>query len=104
VGSTHLAMAATKDGGSQTEPTLPGKTIANENGVEIKHYTRSGDHGPAHLHVEGNGPSTKIGMNGKPLKGASELSSAQQDVVNNNQGAIRSAVDKIQRWFKFNQQ
>ena len=91
-----------KDGGSKTEPNLPKKTVANEDGVEIKHFTRSGDHGPAHLHVEGGGESTKIGMNGKPLSGSPELSSTQQSVVNNNLSTIRSAVDKIQRWFGFN--
>jgi RHS repeat-associated protein len=90
--------------GATTEPTLPSKTVASDDGVTVQHFTRSGDHGPAHLHVEGNGPSTRIGMNGKPLKGDAELSSAQKAVVDNNKGAIRSAVDKIQRWFKFNNQ
>ena len=34
------------EGGERTEPSLPPKTIVSENGVEVKHYTRSGDHGP----------------------------------------------------------
>jgi len=102
--SAENSTAVRKNGGATTEPTLPSKTVVSEDGVTAQHFTRSGDHGPAHLHVEGNGPSTRIGMNGKPLKGDAELSSAQQTVVNNNKGAIRSAVDKIQRWFKFNNQ
>ena len=93
-----------KADGSQTEPKLPDKTIANEDGVEIKHYTRSGDHGPAHLHVEGEGAETRIGQNGKPLSGDPPLSSTQRDVVEANKGAIRKAVDQIQRWHRFNQQ
>jgi RHS repeat-associated protein len=93
-----------KDGGSKTEPNLPKKTVVKGDDVEIKHFTRSGDHGPAHLHVEGGGSSTKIGMNGKPISGSPELSSPQQSVVNNNLSQIRSAVDKIQRWFSFNKQ
>lgn len=94
----------TRDGGSRTEPTLPDKTVANENGVEINHNYRSGDHGPAHLHVEGGGDSTKIGMNGKPIKGSPELSSTQQKVVDNNKSTIRRAVDKIGRWLQFKEQ
>ena len=56
-------------GSPRTEPTLPLKTIVKEGEVSIEHYTRSGDHGPPHLHVKGGGPETRIGQNGKPLKG-----------------------------------
>jgi hypothetical protein len=49
--------------------------------VEIVHYTKSGDHGPPHLHVKGGGSETKIGQNGKPIKGSPELTSQQQAVV-----------------------
>ena len=94
----------TKNGGALTEPTLPQKTIVAADGVEITHYTRSGDHGPAHLHVEGEGPSTRIGQNGKPLRGDPGLSSTQRSVVSGNLPAIRKAVDAIQRWFRFNNQ
>ncbi len=109
-GFVHLLSAATSDsgptrknGGATTEPTLPKKTVVEQDGVTVKHFTKSGDHGPAHLHVEGKGPSTKIGMNGKPIKGSSELSATQKSVVDANKSTIRSAVDKIQRWFKFDQ-
>jgi hypothetical protein len=56
------------------------------------------------LHVEGEGPATRIGQNGKPLKGDAELSSTQQRVVDNNKSLIRKAVDQIGRWFSFNSQ
>jgi RHS repeat-associated protein len=87
--------------GSRTEPKLPPKTIVNEKGVTIKHYYRSGDHGPAHLHVEGQGAATKIGQNGKPLTHCPELSASQKAVIESNKGLIRRAVHGIQRWFNF---
>jgi RHS repeat-associated protein len=92
----------TKEGGKFTEPTLPDKTIVNENGVKVEHYTKSGDHGPPHAHVKGGGPSTKIGQNGKPLRGSSELSARQQQVINNNKATIRSAIKKIGRYNSYN--
>ena len=49
--------------GSRTAPTLPPKVIAKEGEVEIVHYTRSGDHGPPHVHVRGGGPETRIEVN-----------------------------------------
>lgn len=33
------------------------------------------------MHVEEGGPSTKIGANGKPIKGSAELSKIQQPVI-----------------------
>lgn len=60
--------------GKYTQPKLPQKTILNKNGVTIEHYYKSGDHLPPHMHVEGGGPSTKIGANGKPIKGSPKLS------------------------------
>lgn len=91
----------TKQGGAITEPDLPAKTIASDGDVEISHYTRSGDHGPAHLHVKGGGPETKIGQAGKPLDGASELTSSQKKVVEANKAKVRKSVDQIQRWKRF---
>jgi len=91
-------------GGTTTEPTLPAKTIVSEEGVTIQHYTRSGDHGPAHLHVKGEGPETRIGQMGNPLKGDPPLSSTQAQVVGQNKSAIRSSVDKIMRWFSYNRE
>jgi hypothetical protein len=57
--------------GATTEPTLPEKSIASDGEVSVEHYYRSGDHPPAHAHVNGGGPSTRIGPNGKPLAGQS---------------------------------
>ena len=90
-------------GGSRTEPTLPDKTIANQNGVTVEHNYRSGDHGPAHAHVVGGGETTRIGQNGKPLKGNPELSRTQQQVVQDNRSTIRKAVGKIGRWLDYNE-
>ncbi|MBX3278166.1 MAG: RHS repeat-associated core domain-containing protein, partial [Acidobacteria bacterium] len=89
--------------GSLTEPTLPPKTIIAQDGVKIVHYTASGDHGPAHLHVKGQGKMVRIGQNGKPLKNNPELSAAQKKVVNENIGTIRRSVDKIQRYHRFHE-
>jgi RHS repeat-associated protein len=70
-----------KQGGAITEPNLPDKTVVKQDGVSVEHYTRSGDHGPPHLHVSGEGPSTRIGQAGRPLSGDPELSSRQAQVV-----------------------
>jgi RHS repeat-associated protein len=96
-----LGMMHSADG-SLTEPTLPPKTIVQEGEVSIEHYARSGDHGPAHLHVKGGGPETRIGQNGKPLKGDPELTPTQRLVVQGHLQQIRSAVDKIMSYFNFN--
>ena len=93
-----------KQGGAVTEPNLPDKTIVKQDGVTVEHYTRSGDHGPPHVHVSGEGPSTRIGQAGKPLSGDPSLSSRQSQVVQENKGTIRKAVDQIGRWFRFNEQ
>jgi len=90
-----------KAGGALTEPTLPSKTVVEQNGVKIVHYTASGDHAPAHLHVKGQGSEVRIGQNGKPLKNNPELSATQKKVVTENKTAIRKAVDKIQRYHRF---
>ncbi|HEY4289739.1 MAG TPA: polymorphic toxin-type HINT domain-containing protein [Puia sp.] len=86
-----------KQAGKFTEPTLPDKTIVSEEGVTVEHYYKSTDHGPAHAHVKGKGPSTKIGQNGKPLSGEANLSAAQQKIISNNKAAIRGALRKIGR-------
>ena len=64
-----------------TEPTLPPKVVAEQDGVKI--------------HVDGGGKSTKIGQAGKPLKGSPKLSSTQQSIVDEFKSEIRSAVNKI---------
>ncbi len=87
--------------GKFTEPTLPNKTIVNERGVTVEHYYKSGDHSPAHMHVGGGGPSSKIGANEKPIKGSPELTKTQQSVIKDNKSAIRSAGQKINNYQKY---
>ncbi|RJT44907.1 RHS repeat-associated core domain-containing protein, partial [Rahnella woolbedingensis] len=96
-----LSCGSTKGNGKFTEPELPPKLVAKQGDVEIVHYTRSGDHGPAHLHVNGGGPETKIGQTGKPIKGSPVPTTKQQAVIDANKSVIRKTVDKIQRWFRF---
>ena len=95
------SVQRTKQGGKFTEPILPEKTIVSQKGVTIEHYTRSGDHGPPHLHVKGGGPETKIGSNGKPIEGSPELTPHQSRIVNANKQDIEKALDKIGRWWRF---
>lgn len=110
--TTTIEMAATifttpRGGGARsstgkyTEPQLPNKTIVDERGITVEHYYKSGDHAPTHFHVKGGGTSTKIGANGKPIKGSAELSKAQQTVIENNKSAIRSAGKKLNNYQKF---
>ena len=96
-----MITAATGLGIQNTPPQLPPKTIVNEGGVKIEHYTRSGDHGPAHAHVIGGGPETKIGKSGKPLKGQPSLKAKQAKIVNRNKSLIRNSINKIRRYIKF---
>ncbi|MEU8699874.1 polymorphic toxin-type HINT domain-containing protein [Streptomyces sp. NPDC048680] len=66
-------------------------TIVNEGGVTIQIY--SNDHAPAHAHVKGPGKlETRIGQNGKPLKGDPELTRAQQQIVDRNISTIRNNI------------
>jgi hypothetical protein len=95
------AARRTKQGGRFTEPDLPPRTIVEKDGVRIQHFTRSGDHAPAHLHVYGGGPPTKIGQAGRPLDGSPALTATQQSVVDASRSALTKAVDQIQRWFRF---
>ncbi len=73
----------------------------NENGVTVEHYYKSGDHSPAHMHVKGKGIDTKIGANGKPIKGSAELSRAQQQVIDANKSKIRKAGNKIKKYQRY---
>ena len=100
--SKSISEKSTKENGSRTEPNLPDKKIVDKDGVVVEHYTRSGDHGPPHMHVKGEGSSTKIGQNGKPIKGASELSSKQSQVVESSKKEIRKAGKQIMKWFDYN--
>ncbi|TFH70995.1 DNRLRE domain-containing protein [Cellulomonas sp. HD19AZ1] len=73
-------------------------TIVNDRGVRVTIRTR--DHGPAHAHVEGRGPRTKIGQNGKPIARSPELSAHQRQVVGDNIKAIRKAVKRYMRAYR----
>ena len=99
--ANNASKPATSKSGKSTEPTLPNKTVAKENGVTVQHYYKSGDHAPAHLHVQGQGSKTRIGANGKPLNGNPELSVKQKEVVDANKSAIRSAANKINQYMKY---
>ena len=85
--------------GLNTEPTLPPGTIIKDGGVTIEHYYHGSDHLPAYGHVKGEGPTVRIGANGKPLKGEPELSPQQKRVVKRNKSKIRSVLNKINHWF-----
>lgn len=56
-------------------PTIPAKSVAIGNGLEIVSNYTSGDHGPPHLHLNhmDGSRTVKIGQNGKPLAGQPEL-------------------------------
>ena len=49
------------------------------------------------------GPNTRVGQNGKPLSGDPELSTPQRAVITENISKVRSVVDKIQRWNRYNE-
>ncbi|WP_062061786.1 RHS repeat domain-containing protein [Aquimarina longa] len=95
------SKSKTSESGQYTEPTLPEKTIVDEKGVKVEHYYKSGDHAPAHMHVKGKGANTKIGANGKPIKGSAELTSSQSKVIEANKSKIRSAGQKINKYQKY---
>jgi hypothetical protein len=69
--------------------------VVNENGVKVMVYPN--DHGPPHAHVLSGNRDTRIGQNGKPLKGEGELTRKERDVVERNRGAIRDAVGDAMR-------
>lgn len=93
-----------KQGGALTEPELPPKLIASGGEVIIEHYYRSNDHAPAHAHVKGGGPETRIGQNGHPLSGDPTPTARQQAVIDENLPAIRSALSKIGNWLWYQEQ
>ncbi|MGH3693492.1 MAG: RHS repeat-associated core domain-containing protein [Pseudonocardiaceae bacterium] len=72
--------------------------IVDERGVKVK--INSNDHAPPHAHVEGGGGKTRIGQNGKPLKGDPELTSRQKEVVDANRKEIRDSISNYMRWFR----
>jgi RHS repeat-associated protein len=88
---------------NSTEPKLPEKIIAQNGGLRLEHYVRSGDHGPAHFHLRGEGNvNIQIGQNGKPINSKEELTAAQSDFIKSNKSKLRTSIDKIQRWHRYN--
>ncbi len=86
--------------GLNQTPTLPTSMIVSENGIVIEHYYPN-DHAPVHAHVYEQGKKnrgTKIGENGRPLKGQRELTAKEAKVVKKHKTKIRSVLSKIRRW------
>jgi hypothetical protein len=101
VGRHFWLSKTTGEGGGGGGAELPDKQVVSEKGVTIEHYYRSGDlGGPAHLHVKGQGPPTRIGPNGLPLKGSPPLSPTQRRVVQNNLPRIKKTIRQIQKWLR----
>jgi len=63
----------------------------------------SNDHGPAHGHLIGpdiGGDGIQIGQNGKPFDPNITLTPAQQRVIDDNLGTIRTAIRKYMAWYR----
>ncbi|MBT2333027.1 RHS repeat protein [Variovorax paradoxus] len=87
---------------NSTEPALPEKIIASDGNLRLEHYVRSGDHAPAHFHLRGEGGlNIQVGQNGNPLDSKTKLTAAQQTFIDNNKPKLRSSVDRIQRWHRY---
>ncbi len=78
-------------------------TVVKENGVKIESMYPADHGGPAHLHVSGQGPKTKIGPQGQPVKGYPQLSPQQIKVVKTNIIIIKRTIKDIQKWLRKNQ-
>jgi RHS repeat-associated protein len=77
---------------------LPPRNVAKGDTGKVEHYYPN-DHEPAHMHVKDKeGNVTRIGPNGKPLKGDPELTAGQRKVVQDNLRAIRKAGKQIGKW------
>lgn len=97
----------TKRNGAITEPVLPSRTILVEGGVTVEQFYSSGrEHAPPHLHVSGPraGEHSRIGQNGHPLEHDPPLNGDQRAVIEANRGLIRRVLQKIGRWYWFQQQ
>ncbi|MCB9329412.1 MAG: hypothetical protein H6572_12080 [Lewinellaceae bacterium] len=81
----------------------PDKTIVNQDGVTFEHNYRSNDHAPAHAHVKGNGPNTRIDRLGNPIDNTDlPMSKAQRKVYKSNRSKINRKLRKIGKWLRFN--
>ncbi len=71
------------DGGLYKDQRPTQQTIVDVGGVKIDVYPNDA-HPPAHGHVTGpksKNPEVRIGPNGKPLKGETELTAQQKKIV-----------------------
>jgi hypothetical protein len=84
--------------GLKCDEQSPVGTIVNDRGVRV--LIHSNDHPPPHAHVQGGGPETRIGQNGKPLEGDPELTRRQREVVEANIVRIRKQIKDYMRWFR----
>ncbi|MBO0350535.1 DUF4160 domain-containing protein [Phormidium pseudopriestleyi FRX01] len=91
-----------KQGGKYTELTLPDKVIAEQGEIKIVHNYRSNDHSPAHVHITGGGPETRIKINGETMPGDPSPTNKQRKVIDENFPLIRNRLRKIIRWLKYN--
>ena len=73
-------------------------TVFVDGGVTATFYT--GDHGPPHIHISGEGPDTRIGQNGKPLSGDPELSPRQRKACGRNKSVIRLFLKKRMKEYR----
>ena len=73
-----LAMASKAADAEGKAQKGPG-TVADEHGVKVEVY--SNDHGPPHAHVKSGERNTRIGQNGKPLRGEGELTKIERKVT-----------------------
>lgn len=95
-------------------PKLPDRVIHQRGEVRIIHYFDrypdpnvpgvTGEHPPGYLHVEGGGPSRKIGRQGYVLAGEGELTFQQQAVVADAHVAIKRALKKVSQHLRYVQE
>jgi RHS repeat-associated protein len=79
-------------------PASPVGKIFDDRGVQARIY--SNDHAPPHAHIEGGGPETRIGQNGKPLEGDPELTPRQAKVIESHLPEIRKAIRRYMQWYR----
>ena len=100
VAAVGIGLTAIKQGAIALGNIAFSSKIINENGVTISHNYPN-DHGnPVHVHVNGGGPSTKVGPNGKPTLGQKPMSQKQSKVFWDNIKAIRRVIKHWQRWIR----
>ncbi|MFJ2193063.1 ricin-type beta-trefoil lectin domain protein [Kitasatospora sp. NPDC087861] len=109
VGNLHTYVVSSGDASvlvhnKTPECQIPGAgsspvgTILESRGVRV--WINSNDHPPPHAHVSGGGGKTKIGQNGRPVKGSPPLSKRQQEVIDSNRKVIRKAITKYMKWHR----